>query len=413
MDLARKVTKVGTGTLVANIITLLTLPLIAKIYSPFEYGKFTLILSAVSILLPFATLRLENLVVAGKDNEESLKIIYSAVFFSFVVSILTLVILISEIIFLDNIYLNISVLNSILFSTMLFLQAIASLTGQYALRNREYTRLAASSIFQNFLASVMQIITGLVRPFLGSLLVSFIGGRFLGILILLGPKVKHIFKTKISIKVILVTIKKYFPTSILLILGGIFESLSIALPSAALSFYFGYEFAGYAGMINTVMMTPVLLVGGAFGSVLLSELTNSGRNYKRQKEILKYTTLRLALLSASYGLLTFLIGSKLLIWALGPDWNFIEQVLPWLAFSYSVHMIWYTYINIIYYEKKWRLYFEVNSLRLLLSIIFGSVSLVLGANWALVLFSICIGQSVAQIIGLIKLYKIVINSLFF
>ena len=409
MDLTRKITKLGTGTLVANIITLLTLPFIAKIYSPFEYGKFTLIFSAVSIILPFATLRLENLVVAENNNEESHRIIYSAIFFSFIISILTLTILISEIIFLDNIYFNISILNSILFSTIIFLQAIVSLTGQYALRNRKYTRLAVSSIFQNFLASVMQIVTGLVRPFLGSLLVSFISGRFLGILILIRPQVWHIFKTKISLRDILVTIKKYLSTSRLLIFGGIFESLSIALPSAALSFYFGYEFAGYAGMINTVMMTPVLLVGGAFGSVLLSELSNRGRNHKIKSDILKYVTIRLVLLSSSYGLFTLLFGSKLLIWALGPDWNFIKQVLPWLAFSYSVHMIWYTYINIIYYEKKWRLYFEVTSLRLLLSVMFGTFSLAMGANWALVLFSFYIGQSVAQIIGLNKLYKIIIN----
>jgi len=72
-------------------------------------------------------------------------------------------------------------------------------------------------------------------------------------------------------------------------------------------------------------------------------------------------------------------------------------------------MIWYTYINIIYYEKKWRLYFEVTFLRLLLSVIFGSFSLALGANWALVLFSFYTGQSVAQIMGLNKLYKIITN----
>ena len=46
MDLAKKITKLGTGTLVANIITLITLPFIAKAYSPFEYGKFTLIFSS-------------------------------------------------------------------------------------------------------------------------------------------------------------------------------------------------------------------------------------------------------------------------------------------------------------------------------------------------------------------------------
>jgi hypothetical protein len=98
-----------------------------------------------------------------------------------------------------------------------------------------------------------------------------------------------------------------------------------------------------------------------------------------------------------------------LIWALGSDWNVIKQVLPWLAFSYSVHMVWYTYMNLIYYEKKWQLYFKITLLRFFLSAIFGGLSLVLGANWALVLFSFFIGQSVAQIIGLSKLYKIVIS----
>lgn len=409
MDLAKKITKLGTGTLVANIITLLALPFIAKVYSPFEYGKFTLIFSVVSIILPLATLRLENLIVVENSNKETHKIIYAAVIFSFVISILTLIILFIEITLLDNINFDISILNSILFSTMIFLQAIVCLIGQYTLRNREYTRVAVSSVLQNFLTAVMQIITGLVRPFLSSLLVSFISGRFLGILILVRPHLRHIFKTKMSLRDILVTLKKYLPTSKLLIFGGIFESSSIALPALALSFYFGFEFAGYAGMINTVMMTPVLLVGGAFGSVLLSELSNSGRNHKIKNDILKYTTFRLVLVSAIYGLFTLFFGSEVLIWALGSDWNVIKQVLPWLAFSYSVHMVWYTYMNLIYYEKKWQLYFKITLLRFFLSAIFGGFSLVLGANWALVLFSFFIGQSVAQIIGLSKLYKIVIS----
>ena len=409
MDLAKKITKLGTGTLVANIITLLSLPFIAKLYSPIEYGKFTLLLSAVSIILPFATLRLESLVVAENVNEETHKIIYTAVFFSFVTSILTLIILVIEIIYVDSIYLDISILNSILFSTMIFVQAIISLIGQFALKNKEYTRLAASSIFQNFLAAAMQIVAGLVRPFLSSLLVSFISGRALGFLILFRHQNRYIFKTKISLWDILVTLKKYMSASKFLIFGGIFESLSIALPLVALSLYFGYEFAGYAGMINTVMMTPVLLVGGAFGSVLLSELSSNGHNHKIKNDVLRYITLKIVLLSGAYGLFTLLFSSKILIWTLGSNWNVIKQALPWLAFSYSVHMIWYTYIYLIYYEKKWKLYSGIAFLRLVLSIIFGSVSLVLGANWALVLFSFYIGQSVAQIIGLNKLYKLAMN----
>jgi O-antigen/teichoic acid export membrane protein len=409
MDLAKKITKLGTGTLVANIITLLALPFIAKIYSPYEYGKFTLIFSVVSIILPFATLRLENLIVAENSNEETHKIIYTAVVFSFAISILTLTILFTEVILLDNIYFDISILNSILLSTMIFFQAIVSLIGQYTLRNREYTRVAVSSVFQNFLAAALQIITGLMRPFLSSLLVSFISGRFLGILILIKPHVRHIFETKMSLRDIFVTLKKYLPSSKLLIFGGIFESFSIALPSVALSFYFGFEFAGYAGMVNTIMMTPVLLVGGAFGSVLLSELSYNGHTRKIKKDILKYTTFRISLLSTLYGLFTLFFGSKVLIWALGSDWNVIKQVLPWLAFSYSVHMVWYTYMNLIYYEKKWQLYFKITFLRFFLSVIFGGFSLVLGANWVLVLFSFYIGQSVAQIIGLSKLYKIGIS----
>ena len=79
--------KLGAGTILAQIISLVSIPIISRIYDPAEYGHLTLILSVTAILIPVATFRIETLIVVSDTDEEAAKLLSISAKLTLIVSV--------------------------------------------------------------------------------------------------------------------------------------------------------------------------------------------------------------------------------------------------------------------------------------------------------------------------------------
>ena len=71
----RKTIQLGTGTLVAQIITLVSIPILTRLYNPETYGFLAVLILASSAILPIVTLKVETLIFTLSDEEEVLNLV--------------------------------------------------------------------------------------------------------------------------------------------------------------------------------------------------------------------------------------------------------------------------------------------------------------------------------------------------
>ena len=67
----RHILRVGIGTLSAQLLTALTLPLLTRLYMPEAYAGWALLMSAVLIVSSISTLRYELAIVLPDSHEEA------------------------------------------------------------------------------------------------------------------------------------------------------------------------------------------------------------------------------------------------------------------------------------------------------------------------------------------------------
>ncbi|EME7213004.1 oligosaccharide flippase family protein, partial [Enterococcus faecium] len=81
-----------SGSLLAQIITILSSPISTRIFSPEDFGNYTLVTTAVSIFGPVICLKYDMSIISASKKEEQTNLIVGSIFItillSFMVSIL-------------------------------------------------------------------------------------------------------------------------------------------------------------------------------------------------------------------------------------------------------------------------------------------------------------------------------------
>lgn len=91
----KSVLSVGFGNLVGQLLAVVTVPLLSRIYSVESYGEYGIIVSTATIIISFATLGLMSAIMVPKDDQESNEIFTAAFWTQFWLSTVFVIIAIS------------------------------------------------------------------------------------------------------------------------------------------------------------------------------------------------------------------------------------------------------------------------------------------------------------------------------
>jgi O-antigen/teichoic acid export membrane protein len=401
--------KIGTGTFMAQAVTFLFLPVISRIYVPEEYGKLSIFLSLAFILIPLGTLKLDIILMVVDNEEEADNLLVIAILTSLFTSLATYPFTIIYFFHFENLTLQNAAFQSFLFSLLLFLQCLMVLSLQAALRMRKDNLIVASSFVQNSSISVLQVILGKVQPTGEFLVIGFIFGKALGIIPMFNTLRQKIINVKLNAGELTGTLKIHGKSGGLLLIASFFDAASISLPAAAIGILFGLNYSGILGVTQAVLTVPITLVGGAIGSVLISELAKSRRdNVGEIKSIdspLNHLSKPLIFAAAVFTLSTFFVGPKVFEYLLGATWSDASKLIPWFAIPFGINFLWQPLSNLLYVESNWRMYLKFSMLRLTLSCLVGFSTFFFGLGWIQVASGFVFGGSMAQLIGIYWIWK--------
>ena len=169
-----------SGTAFAQAVPLLISPIISRIYSPEEFGVFTLFLSITQILASLANGRYELAIILPKKEKQAVNIFLLCIIITVSVSLLSFLI-----IWIGYDYFSI-LLNSnsdapwlFLVSLSIFASGIFNAFNYYYTRKKRYPLISQSTISKGGSSGIVQVILGGVGAtnglIIGQVLSSFLG----------------------------------------------------------------------------------------------------------------------------------------------------------------------------------------------------------------------------------------------
>ncbi len=189
--------KLISGNIIAQILGIITIPVITRLYSPGDYGVFQLIISISSIITIFSCLSYQLAIMLPKEDEDSINIVALCIMLTILISVISGILLTF---FSDDIG---KLLNSPDSSSYLVFVPIMVLTGglftvlsYWMSRRKKFGTIVGVQVTNLISSKIVQLGFGLCSPSSLGLIAGFIIGYFSSLLILLKVILNdiHLFK---------------------------------------------------------------------------------------------------------------------------------------------------------------------------------------------------------------------------
>lgn len=267
--------KISSGTMAGQIISFITLPIIARIYGAEVVGNWTLINSVATIVNSFSDLGLTNAIMVEDDDEASLRL-YNVVT-TIVIGISVISGLVAFIYYSavpSDIGIN-SLFIGFLMAVLIFTLQQTQICYTWLNRQGKYGILMKNPVINNTVIGIVAIAFGLagaknygyyIATILGQIITLIHMKRFLPKkMFTLNPEdYRHVFKTRVSF------LKYQMPTNVI-------SQVKNQLPVLLIKRLFGAEVLGYYSVSVKVLNIPITLLANALGRVFFQTISDMKR----------------------------------------------------------------------------------------------------------------------------------------
>ncbi|HHZ6951380.1 TPA: type 8 capsular polysaccharide synthesis protein Cap8K [Staphylococcus aureus] len=311
---------------IAQVILIITTPIITRLYSPAEFGEFTIFSNIAMILIPIINARYDLLIV-NAENDRSANILSQI---SFLISLLILLILIPILAISAWLYPNF-ILDFIFIIIMLFLVSLTNIFTNYLNKERKYKVLSLINVFRAGSMALLQIIFGLLS--LGSLglIIGFSLSYITGITLGYKTFKKHfnIVRNKEETKALFLENKNqlvYSTPSILL------NSLSFSVVVFFIGILYTNTEVGIYGMAIRVLGIPVTIISLGLSKIFMQQANDYYIERGNFRNLLLKFSSTLVIVSIILYVPLYLFSEELVNILLGHSWvdaiTVIKIVIP-------------------------------------------------------------------------------------
>jgi lipopolysaccharide exporter len=322
----RTVLYLGGSASASQILFALSLPILARLYTPEDLGSLAVFMAAVTLLYTFFTLRYELAIPLPEDSSTSARLLLLSIGLAVFGSILFALFFFGRHNYFVQV-LNLGTVQGIswMLPTGIALTAINQSFYFYLVRQKQFPTIAVSRICQAIITISLQI----VFSSFGS--IALIGGQLIGqllsVLILLSHS-KEAFRCMNRLSDIYYTAIRYKKFPQYYLWSGLISSFSLQIPLIILSHYFGAAAVGYYALAYRMLNSPLSPIGQAIGHAYLSTVI---QQRGRLKEFTFYIYNRQVEILFPICLLLCITAPEITTFLLGDSWETTGILLQWMA----------------------------------------------------------------------------------
>ena len=282
-DFFKNVLTLITGTTIAQVVPLLSYPLLTRLYTPSDFGLLGVFVSIYTILSVFATGKYELAIVLAKKNKEAVTLVYICLIINIVFSLFLLLV----IIIFNNKILDLSGNQSLgywlyFIPLVVFLLGIFQTFTYYNTREEAFKEISKSRIAKSISLSTVQVLVGISKFSSIGLILGNIVSNFTSNLNLIKTFIKKEgvkINNSIKIKELKEVSRKHINFPKYILFSTLLNTASVQLPIIIFSIYYSSSFVGQFTLSQKVLSLPMILIGGAIGQVYYQKIAkNSSDN---------------------------------------------------------------------------------------------------------------------------------------
>ena len=356
------------GTASAQLIYLISLPILSRLYTPDSFGYMAIFSSIVAITNVIATGRYEEAIIACKTNK-------IANVLALLIYRLSIVIALSSL-FLGLLYFfvmgrnNTSLLVAVLGAPIgIFLNA--NYLSFYYLNNKlqNYKIMTRGRVWGATSTSFVSVLLGMNDIFKDSgLILGIICGLFINYYYL-KLRTTNYDRDKFTEKQILAVAKlfKRFPK--ILVFSSFLDRLGSQFHVMVFSSFFSAEATGSLALHNRVVSLPIVIIARSIGDVFKRKASDSLNSHGMCLSEFKKAVTILAIVAAPISIILFFFGPILFVIVFGDEWKQAGEISSILAFNFFLAFVVSPISSLIYLGKnqKFDIFIQMLLLFLLVS----------------------------------------------
>ncbi|TCJ39566.1 lipopolysaccharide biosynthesis protein [Parafrankia sp. BMG5.11] len=318
----RNIAKMMFGTGLAQIVTFLATPLLARLYGPDSFGQQSALLSIVGPMAALTTMAYPVAIVIARTDRDAAAFARLALLGSIAFSILG-----TALLFVEDMWLMRKLGLAELQALVLLIPALVILTtmnmsaGYMFVRGEQFGVYARAQVVASGVGTAAKLALGFLAP--GTL--SLIAGNALSYLVapitLMRTTRRSGQATRLTVGELKNVVWSYRDFPLLRAPQNFISAVSQAVPVIALTSSFGPAAAGHYAVALSLTGAPVMLLGNAVQSVLYPKLTQAAQDGDNTSRLLLRSTLVLLALGAAFFVPIAAFGPWFFALLLGPEWT--------------------------------------------------------------------------------------------
>jgi len=272
----------GSGTVLAQTIPFLFYPLIARVFTPAEFGLLAILTTIISIMVEFSSGKYELGILVAKTKQDAANLVGVTLILSFIV--LTFVYLVLQLFFTESLS---QALHEPQLKTWWFVCPLAAFSiiiyntyNEWCLRNGYFKKLAFNKITNSSVIALSKLFFGFVKTFSQGLVVGDVAGRLIsaGACVFRAlQKDTALFKA-ISFLQIKKLAKEFIEFPKFIMPGRLLNMVGQQLPVLFLGIYFNAVEVGYFSMTMLAFSAPISMVSFAIRDVFRQRANEEFKN---------------------------------------------------------------------------------------------------------------------------------------
>jgi O-antigen/teichoic acid export membrane protein len=327
-----------SGTLIAQIVMFMFIPILTRLYTPSEFGLYSIFFALSSMIGMVSSANYEQAIVLPKFNRDAQALVFLSILITlFVVVVLSIVLIIFYDFFIEY-FKNCTYLVWLLpFSTLII--GLIHIFDAYSTRMEFYKEIAKVKVVVSLSTVTTQSISRYIFN-LNGLVIGKVISDFLGVIILIRF---HIRKQTLRLKYISkrdlkLNMKRYDNFPKYQSLSTLINSFSQNIPLLMFTSLFSPAIAGFYSLTHRAMQTPLTLVSSSTKSVFYQK---ASKMYVEGKDIYPLyfkTTMGLLKLFIIPLTIILLFGEELFVFVFGQEWSqsgvIAQIVIFWFMFGF-------------------------------------------------------------------------------
>ncbi|OGO27377.1 MAG: hypothetical protein A2136_01505 [Chloroflexi bacterium RBG_16_54_11] len=333
------VLKLVSGTTLAQLITILTAPVIARLFTPAAFGLLNVFVSLVGILAVVICLRYEYAIVLPDEDAEAANVFALCLLIALGVSAISALVLLllgrplAALLNAPQLYKFFW-----LVPISLLMQGFFQALNYWNTRVKHFGRLSIARVSASLTTSALPILLAFFgRADAASLVFSYLAGTFIFTLVL-GLQVLRdnlaIITRSVARSRMLANLKHYRKFPLVDSWGSFINNLSWQLPSLMLLYFFSESVVGHYSLSNRMILLPMTLLGSSVSQVFFQRTSELRSDPARLSTSVELVFRRLASIGLFPALVLGIAGPELFSIVFGASWTeagrYAQILSPWM-----------------------------------------------------------------------------------